>query len=173
MENHSYQKIYMLPRLTAIGSSLRSFQYKILNIVLFLNERFYKFNVVTSPLCSLYKVENESVSLSPFCYCRETRRLWQQLQKWFPDYGNLPLLEPQLIILGIMDDEKPDNILSSHMILLFKRYIYLKKEDHNSLSLHSLTVFFKMIEIVERRTAQEKDKLDFHFTKWDLMLPLL
>ena len=46
------------------------------------------------------KVENESVSYL-FCYCRETRRLWQQLQKWFPDYGNLPHLEPQLIILGI------------------------------------------------------------------------
>ena len=45
------------------------------------------------------------------------------------------------------------------MVLLLKRYIYLKKEDQNCLSLHGLTAFFKMIEIVERRIAQERDKL--------------
>ena len=52
-------------------------------------------------------------------------------------------LEPQLIILGIWDDDKPVNILINHMILLFKRYIYLKKEDQNGLSLHYLTAFLK------------------------------
>ena len=55
----------MLPRLTTIESSLRSFQYKILNNVLFLNERLYKFNVITSPLCSLCK-KKERISCSPF-----------------------------------------------------------------------------------------------------------
>ena len=124
-------KIYMLPRLTTIESSLRSFQYKIL----------YKINVITSPLFSLCKEKNESVA-HLFCYCRETRRLWHQLQKWFPDYGNLPHLEPQMIILSIWDDDKPDKILINHMISLFKRYIYLKKEDQNGPSLRSLTAFF-------------------------------
>ena len=152
----------MLPRLTTIESSLPSFQYKILNNVLFLNERLYKFNVVTSPLCSFCKEKNESVS-HLFCYCPETRRLWHQLQKWFPDYSNLPHLEPQMIILGIWNDDKPDKILINHMILLFKRYIYLKKEDQNGLSLRGLTAFFKMIEIIERRIAQERDKLNFHY----------
>ena len=30
-----------------------------------------------------------------------------------------------------------------------------------------------MIEIIERRIAQERDKLEFHYRKWDLILPLL
>ena len=141
LTNADWKKVYMLPRLTMIESSLRSFQYKILNNILFLNERLYKFNVVTSPLCSLCKEKNESVS-HLFCYCQETRRLWHQLQKWFPDYGNLPHLEPQMIILGIWDGDKPDKILISHMILLFKCYICLKKEDQNGLSLHGLTALF-------------------------------
>ena len=131
----------MLPRLTTIESSLHSFQYKIPNNVRFLNERLYKFNVVTSPLCSMCKEKNESV-FHLFCYCREMRRLWHQLQKWFPDYDNLPHLEPQIIVLGIWDDNKLDKILINHMILLFKRYIYLKKEDQNGLSLLGLTAFF-------------------------------
>ena len=137
-----WKKICMLPRLTTIESSLRSFQYKILNNVIFLNERLYKFNVVTGPLCSLCKEKNESVS-HLFCYCRETRRLWHPLQKWFPDYGNLPHLEPQMIILGIWHDDQPDKILINHMILLFKHYVYLKKEDQNGLSLRGITAFLK------------------------------
>ena len=72
LTNVDWKKVYMLPRLTTIESSLRSFQYKILNNVMFLNERLHKFNVVTSPLCSLCKEKNESVS-HLFCYCRETR----------------------------------------------------------------------------------------------------
>ena len=43
----------MLPRIVTIESSLRSFQYKILNNILYLNERLFKFNIVDSPLCSL------------------------------------------------------------------------------------------------------------------------
>ena len=56
-----------------IEPSSRSFQYKILNNVLFLNKRLYKFNVVTSPLCSLCTVENESIgSLSKLTRRRST-----------------------------------------------------------------------------------------------------
>ena len=67
------------------------------------------------------------------------------------------------------DDDKPDNILINHMILLLKRYIYLKKKDQNGLNFNGFTVFFKMIEIIEWRIAQERDKLYFHCGKWDLI----
>ena len=47
-----WKKVYMLPRIVTIESlSLRSFQYKILNNILYLNERLYKFNICDSPLC--------------------------------------------------------------------------------------------------------------------------
>ena len=55
-----WEKVYMLPRMVTIKSSLRSFQYKILNSILYLNERLFKFNIVDSPimltLCSLERV---------------------------------------------------------------------------------------------------------------------
>ena len=51
----------LLVWLTTIDSSLRSFQYKILNNILYLNDRLYKFKVVPSPLCSLCNLENESL----------------------------------------------------------------------------------------------------------------
>ena len=51
----------MLPRQATIELSLRSFQYKILNNILYFNEKLFKFKVVDSPLCSLCETENESV----------------------------------------------------------------------------------------------------------------
>ena len=92
-----WEKIYMLPWLTTIESSSRSFQYKILNNILYLNDRLYKFKAVTSPLCSLCKVENESL-IHLFCQCIETRKLWHQLQTWFPGPQKLPDVEPQPIL---------------------------------------------------------------------------
>ena len=70
----NWDKIYLHPRVTTIDSSLRSFQYKILNNTLYLNECFLTFNIVDSPLCSLCKQENESV-IHLFAICSETRSL--------------------------------------------------------------------------------------------------
>ena len=77
------------------------------------------------------------------------------------------------MILGIWDDDKPNIVLTNHLILLFKRYIYLKNDDQTGLNLHGLTAFFKTTEVIEQRIAQTRDKLDFHYGKWDLILPLL
>ena len=54
-----WEKVYMLQRIVTIESSLRSFQYRILNNILYLNERLFKFNIVDSPLCSLCGAYNE------------------------------------------------------------------------------------------------------------------
>ena len=74
LNNVNWGKIYLLPRVTTIDSSLRSFQYKILNNTLYLNERLFKFNIVDSPLCSLCKQDNESV-IHLFAICSEARSL--------------------------------------------------------------------------------------------------
>ena len=46
-----WNKIYLSPRLAAIDTTLRSFQYEILNNVLFLNKKIYSFEINTA-LCS-------------------------------------------------------------------------------------------------------------------------
>ena len=46
-----WNKIYLSPRLATIDTTLRSFQYKILNNVLFLNKKLYTFEI--TKFCSL------------------------------------------------------------------------------------------------------------------------
>ena len=49
LNNVNWSKMYLLPRVTTIESSLRSFQYKILSNTLYLNEHLFKFNIVNYP----------------------------------------------------------------------------------------------------------------------------
>ena len=48
-----------MSRRVTIDTNLRIFQYKILNNVLYLNEKLFKFKIVSSPLCSFCNSENE------------------------------------------------------------------------------------------------------------------
>ena len=52
--NIDWTAIYMLPRLVTYNTYLQSFQYKILNSVLFLNKKLHTFGIKPSPLCSFW-----------------------------------------------------------------------------------------------------------------------
>ena len=172
LRDPDWKKIYMLPRLTTIESSLCSFQYKILNNILHVNDRLYKFKAVPSPLCSLCKLENESL-VHLFCQCMETRKLWHQLQTWFPGPKMLPDLELQPILLGMWRESNSDYTLINHVILLFKRYIYLSKNHQNSLHLRGFIAFIKNTETIEQHIARNTGKLNFHYSKWNTLLNLI
>ena len=50
----------MLPRLATIDIALRSFQYEICSIVLFLNTKLYTFRIANIALCSICKALEET-----------------------------------------------------------------------------------------------------------------
>ena len=113
LNNVNWGKIYLLPRVTTIDSSLRSFQYKILKNTLYLNERLFKFNIADSPFCSLCKQENESV-IHLFAICSEARSFWEQLST-STSSKNIILhsnLVPQVVILGVWDETMQDLTLA-------------------------------------------------------------
>ena len=132
-----WENVYMLPRIVTIESSLRSFQYKILNNILYLNERLFKFNIVDSPLCSLCGAYNESIK-HLVCTCTVTQRLWDQVRSWLYEVISFPILEPKKVILGLPSETTSNYILINHIILLFKRFIFLKEKKENILALTGL-----------------------------------
>ena len=158
----------MLPKQATTESSLRSFQYKILNNILYLNEKHFKFKIVDSPLCYLCETENESV-LHLFCACAVTSNLLEQFKLWVSDISLFG------IILGAWNLNMPDFILINHMILLFKRYIYFRRQDRYGPNITGLKSFIKSIETVhvEHWIASDKEKLSFEYKKLEKLLPFL
>ena len=78
------------------------------------------------------------------------------------------LVYSQTIILGAWNAKTPDFVIINHIILLFKRYIYLKGQD-----IFGMKNFIKHIERIEHNIAFNIDKLDTHYKKWDKLLPVL
>ena len=169
LKDVDWSRVYLLPRATTIESSLRSFQYKILNNTLYLNERLFKLNAVENPQCSSCKQFPESV-LHLFCTCSLTRSLWVQFCLWASNANILFTsdLDAQYCILSMYRENLQDQV-----ILVFQRYIHLKKGDRIAPNLTGLKACIKYIENLERNITSESKKLDYHYKKWDKLIPFL
>ena len=118
-----WASIYMIPQMDTVESKLRIFQYKVLNNILYLNDRLYKMGIVQTPLCSLCKQEKETVA-HLLCQCHVTRQLWCLLSHWMQGVLRLLPLEPVTAILGSWDLENEANVSLNHLMLLFQYFIY-------------------------------------------------
>ena len=77
-----WRNIYILPRIITVNTYLRSFQYKILNNIVFLNKNLFVFWKKNTPLC-LFCNNEEETSLHIFSECTYVIYIWQQLPKFF------------------------------------------------------------------------------------------
>ena len=98
-DQNIWSSVYLLPASVTLDTKIRMFQYKILNNILYLNQRLYRMNLVESLLCSLRKREVESIS-HLFLKCELSTRLWAETQKWCSPAIALPQLTEKIIYLG-------------------------------------------------------------------------
>ena len=61
--------------------------------------------------------------------------------------------------------------LVNHLILMFKCYIYPKRKD--GLNFYGLTAYIKSIENIECHIASQRQKLDYHYKKWNKLITVL
>ena len=131
--------IYMIPRMVTVESKLRIFQYKVLNNILYLNDRLYKMGIVQTPLCSLCKQEKETVI--HLSQCHVTRQLWCSRSGWLQGVLRLPPIEPVAAMMGRWDLENEANVLLNHLMLLFKYLIFRFRNINTSVNLYHLQHF--------------------------------
>ena len=67
--------IYLMPRRVTIETNFRTFQYKILNNVLYLNKKLFKFKIVSSSLCCFCNSKNQT-PVHLFNSCNQTKSFW-------------------------------------------------------------------------------------------------
>ena len=89
----NWKEIYILPRKVSLDCNVRSFQYKVLNNVLYLNKKLFIFGKSPSSLCSFCKQANEAI-LNLFYKCNITKELQNRLILFFNDCFRLPQLLP-------------------------------------------------------------------------------
>ena len=122
-----WNKIYLSPRLATIDTTLRSFQYKILNNVLFLNKKLYTFGITNTALCSFCNTVEET-PIHIFFDCIHVKCLWKRLRMKFQNDFILPPLTPQTVIRGLYNEANDNYNLLSPILLMFICYIYISRE---------------------------------------------
>ena len=158
----------MIPQKVTIESSLRVFQYQLLNNAIFLNDRLSKFDPSISPLCSLCQQCPENV-LHFFCECQKTEALWHAQCDALNPHISLPILRPITAILGEWNKLEENNVLINHILLLFKKFLYHRRNEPNRLHIIAIMHYIKSIEKIEPKIANEKIKLAIHFKKWEVI----
>ena len=144
-----WKQIYLLPRLVTLDSYSRSFQYKILNNVLYLNKKLFTFRKSTSPLCPFCKLSDETV-LHLFYECDIVQNLWNELDLFFENDFTLFDLTPQAAFLGFLNVNSKLFLIQNHLLSIFKIYIY------NSRRSESLIIKFLIREIMKVKNTEEK-----------------
>ena len=80
-DQETWSSVYLLHACATLDRKIRMFQNKILNNIVYLNQRLYHMKLVPSPLCSLCKREVETIS-QLFLRCEFSIRLCTETQKW-------------------------------------------------------------------------------------------
>ena len=113
-----------------MDTNLRIFQYKILNNVLYLNEKLFRFKKLSCPLCCFCQSENKT-PIHLFHGCIKTNSLWYKLKKFLKGKIDLPVK-----IFGFLNYENNSDIIN-HLLLIFKYYLFNSRQ-HKKLSLEVL-----------------------------------
>ena len=143
------KQIYLLPRLVTLDSYSGSFQYKILNNILYLNKKLFTFRKSTSPLCPFCKLSDETV-LHLFYKCDIIQNLWNKLGLFFENDFILFHLTPQAAFLGFLNVDSKLLLIQNHLLLIFKISIY------NSRRSESLKIKCLIREITKVKHREEK-----------------
>ena len=138
-----WKHVYHLPRRVTVDTNLRIFQYKILNKVVYLNEKLFSFKKISYPLCSFCQSENET-PIHLFHGCIKTNLLWYKLKEFLKTKIDLPVNTPQGAIFGFLNCENNSDIIN-HLLLIFKYYLFNSREH---IDFRKMRKFRKKWEII-------------------------
>ena len=127
--------IYIMSRCVTIDTNLRIFQYKMLNNILYLTEKLFKFKIVSSPVCSFCNSEDET-PIHLFFSCNQTKSLWSKFEELLNSEILLPQNMPQSAFLSFPENKGNLEIIN-HRHLILKYYLF-KSRDTRRISLEGL-----------------------------------
>ena len=130
--------------------------------------------MVDSPLCSFCAKEEETLEHLLF-QCIHVQAFWFAIESFLTskDIYNKALSELD-VLLGIFGEDK-NLTLINFTIIIAKRYIYFcRAKSIKPMTKYSL--FWKRVQNaykIEFAIATKRKKLDSHYYKWEILLPLL
>ena len=152
--------IYLMSRRVTIVTNLRTFQYKISNNVLYLNEKYFRFKFVSSPICSFCNSEDET-PLHLFYSCNQTKSLQSKFQELLYSEKFLPQNTPLSAFFVFFSDNKQNFEIINHLHLIFKYHLF-KSKDTRKINLEGLKKTIINVLLITHNYFHPKQ--DIYFT---------
>ena len=167
-----WKEIYSLAFSITLDTNLRAFQYKLLNRIVYTNDRLCKFKIVETPLCAFCKSEEESLEHLLF-HCKDTEGFWKEVLSWLAIHRkeilNFSLID---VLFGKFDIEK-DFMVINHVLLIGKLFIYRCKLDIVKPFFEVFKAKLKATLNLEFYIARKNGTLAQHYRKWDPFISIL
>ena len=162
----NWKKIYSLAFSVTLDTKLRAFQYKLLNRIVFTNDKLFRFNIVESPLCTFCTVDEESLEHLLF-FCEVTELFWKEILSWLARCSDeaIDFLITE-VLFGKFDRDN-DFMVINHLILLAKFFIYRCKLDKIIPSFEVFKAKLKATRDLELFIARKNNSLLKHYSKWE------
>ena len=120
--------IYALPRKITTNTYLRSFQYKILDNTLYMNEKLFVFGLSAASSCSFCNFFVENIT-HRFCDCTITQCLWKKLHLKLKDNITILQLTSQAAIFSLLEADCQSYLIQNHILLISKLYICKSRKN--------------------------------------------
>ena len=98
----NWKLIYRTPRIATLETKIRILQYKLLNNVLYLDNKLFQFSIISQSKCFFGELYYETPQ-HIFYECTCVRNLWNQLRLYLSEKVALSVLNPQSPIFGFTD----------------------------------------------------------------------
>ena len=167
-----WKRVYLLPFRTTLETKLREFQFKILNRIVFTNEKLFRFGMAESDKCSFCQTEVESIEHLIFS-CKISSVFWKHVLSWLRD-KNIVVenLKEEDIIFGKFD-VGDDFLLVNHIFLLGKYYIHSQKCQKGIPSLQGFIAETRRVYNIELHIARKRSTLNKHLSKWEKLINIM
>ena len=168
IQDDDWSQIYTLPFKCTAEAKMRVFQFKLIHNILYTNHRLFKMKVVDSETCTFCHSKLET-PVHLFYDCDVIYNLRRELickigksfNVKFEDFS-----KKRMIFGFIMDWKGPHKSLLNHLVLMFKRYVYIEKCKNTQPHLKGLISFISNTKLIELNIAKLKNIEGLHYKKW-------
>ena len=117
LSEDEFSKAFLLIKSVVSETFVQSFQFKILNDILFLNSRLAKIGMIQNDLCTFCRASQETVK-HLFFQCAYSKQFWNDFENyWISPTQEQRKFDYKSILIGVLD-EKSD--LLNYLIILGK-----------------------------------------------------
>ena len=157
------QQVFLLPHKVALEPYVRAFQYKVLNRILYTNEKLHKIGFIPHKDCTFCKSESETLTHLLY-HCPFSIAFWRDFEAYWSLVKNEQIhLILEDIIVGIT---KRPCLLLNYFLLIAKIYLWDCRRNQSFPNIYGFKAKIKVKYETEAYIARKSNKIGFLQLKW-------